>query len=121
MQIVPKQFIKISRLLRRSETPWESKLWMHLRDRRFLGSRFKRQVRLGNYVVDFYCAEKRLVIELDGGQHNVDEIGKKDKQKENYLKNVEALTVLRFWNNELDNNLEGVLETIRRAVMRPHP
>ncbi|MBI4050385.1 MAG: endonuclease domain-containing protein [Candidatus Doudnabacteria bacterium] len=116
MQIVPKNLIKISWNLRQNQTPWEYKLWQHLRDRRLLGLRFKRQARLGDYIVDFYCPEKKLVIELDGGQHSESEIEKKDMEKENYLVNVEGCRVLRFWNNEIDTNLEGVLEKLREVI-----
>ncbi|MBI4053760.1 MAG: endonuclease domain-containing protein [Candidatus Doudnabacteria bacterium] len=116
MKKVPQQFIKLSRALRRKGTPWEIKLWQALRDRRFLGLRFKRQARMGNYIVDFYCPEKRLIIELDGGHHNEEGIKSRDRHRENYLRDVEGCDLLRVWNNELDSNFEGVLEAIEGAV-----
>lgn len=81
-----------------------------------MGLKFKRQVRLGNYIVDFYCPEKKLIVELDGGQHNETKSEIQDREREDYLKNIEGCKVLRFWNNELDQNFEGVMEIIRRAV-----
>lgn len=67
---------------------------------------------MGNYVVDFCCQKKKLAIELDGSQHNL--TTQADQNKDNFLKS-EGYTVLRFWNNDLDANMEEVLETIRRA------
>ena len=116
MQTIPKHLIQISRALRKNQTPWEAKLWYYMRGNRMLGVQFKRQVRLGSYVVDFYCASKKLVIELDGGQHNEILQQNIDFAKDKYLKE-QGLTVLRFWNNEVDNNLEGVLERIRERLL----
>lgn len=116
MQTIPKNLIKISRTLRRNQTPWEHKLWQHLRANRFYGIQFKRQVRLGNYIADFYCANKRLIIELDGGHHNQEQFKAIDASKEQYLRG-QGYEVLRFWNNELDVNFSGVLERIRVAVL----
>ncbi len=104
----------VSRILRRQMTPWEAKLWYYLRSHRFYGFKFKRQVPMGDYVVDFCCQEKMLAIELDGGQHSKSEIYKKDQSKQKFLEN-KGYKVLRFWNNEIDSNIEGVLETIRKA------
>lgn len=70
---------------------------------------------MGKYVADFCCQEKKLIIELDGGGHNEDEALKIDLIKESYLKG-EGYKVLRFWNNEVDSNMEGVLEVIRGSV-----
>ncbi len=81
-----------------------------------LGFKFKRQVPIGKYIADFCCHEKRLIIELDGGQHT--EIGQinQDKEKESYLRK-EKFKVLRFQNIDIDKNLEGVLETIRHSLI----
>ena len=98
--------------LRRTQTDAEQKLWYHLRAHRFMGRKFKRQKPIGCYVVDFVCLEEKLIIELDGGQHaeNVEY----DQQRDSWLKS-EGYTVLRFWNNELMGETEGVLERIRLA------
>lgn len=112
---VPRKYLAFSRNLRSNQTPWEDKLWQYLRAKRFYGFKFKRQVNIDSYIVDFYCAEKKLVVELDGGQHSIAEIGLKDQKKTDYLE-TKGYKVLRFWNHELENNLEGVLEVLRRAI-----
>ncbi|WP_435626525.1 endonuclease domain-containing protein [Candidatus Ferrigenium straubiae] len=99
--------------LRRNLTDAEQRLWYHLRAHRFMGLKFKRQKPIGRYVVDFVCIEKKLVIELDGGQH-ADSL-KADGERDAWLRG-QGYTVLRFWNNELMNEMEGVLERIRLAL-----
>lgn len=117
MEIHKKSLVPITKTLRSNQTPWEDKLWYHLRAGRFRGLKFKRQVMIGEYITDFCCNEKKLIIELDGGHH--DEAGNqaKDKHRDAYFTKY-GYTVLRFWNNEVDNNLEGVLEAIRRAIIK---
>ena len=102
-----------ARLLRRTQTDAEQKLWYHLRAHRFMGRKFKRQKPIGRYVVDFICIEEKLIIELDGGQHA--ENTEYDQERDSWLRS-EGYTVLRFWNNELMNEMEGVLEKIRLAL-----
>ena len=106
----------LAKQLRKEQTPWETKLWSYLRSHRFEGLKFKRQVPIGKYIVDFCCEDKKLVIELDGGQHF--EMQSQDMERDNFFRS-QGYTVLRFWNNELDNNLEGVLEEIYRATSLP--
>ena len=106
---------KFAREQRKSKNPWEHKLWQRLRGHRFLGLQFKRQVPIDNYIVDFCCRRKMLIIELDGGQHSQLEISQADWKKQRYLENL-GYKVLRFWNNELEANLEGVLEIVRKAT-----
>ena len=103
--------------LRCNLTPHEQVLWQHLRAGRLQGFKFKRQQPLGNYIVDFICLEAKLVIELDGSQHA---LAQADKTRDAWL-NAEGYTVLRFWNSELTENLEGVLEAILIAVKKHHP
>ncbi len=76
------------------------------------GLKFRRQQPIGSYIVDFVCFSKMLVIEVDGGQHAENE---KDKQRDAWLRG-EGFKVLRFWNNEVLQNIEGVLETILRLI-----
>lgn len=71
---------------------------------------------IGEYIVDFCCNEKKLIIELDGGQHNESDNLAKDEMRDNYFRYY-GYKVLRFWNNDIDNNLEGVLEVIRKTVI----
>jgi very-short-patch-repair endonuclease len=80
--------------------------------------KFRRQQPIGQYIVDFVSFEKRLVIELDGSQHAIAK--EKDKNRDRWL-NQEGYVVLRFWDNEVFENLEGVLETIRRRLLSPSP
>src|SRR5262249_19465057 len=113
----------VARRLRRQQTDAERILWFRLRDRRLGGWKFRRQMSLNGFVVDFCCPDARLVIELDGGQHATrtkeDEARTRDLEASGYL-------VLRFWNNEVMRNLEGVLEAILSTLLRqapepPHP
>ena len=102
-----------AKLLRRNLTDAEQKLWYHLRAHRFMGRKFKRQKPMGRYVVDFVCLEEKLIIELDGGQHA--ESVEYDHVRDSWLRS-EGYTVLRFWNNELINEMDGVLEQIRLTL-----
>ncbi len=90
-------------------------MWYYLRGGRFQGLKFKRQVPIGRYIADFCCQEKQLIIELDGGHHNEHNVYKSDFERQRYLES-KSYKVLRFWNNELENNIEGVLETIRQNI-----
>lgn len=107
-----------ARRLRHDSTEAEHKLWQQLRARRFEGVKFRRQHPLGPYIVDFVCLERRLVIELDGGQHS--EAASYDRQRDAWLEG-QGFRVLRFWNNEVMQNLEGVLEAIHLALHSPSP
>jgi very-short-patch-repair endonuclease len=96
------------------------RLWNKLRARAIDGHKFVRQQPIGHYVVDFLCREKRLVIEVDGGQHDD---STKDRLRDRWL-HEHNYRVLRFWNNEVTNNMNGVLEIIAnalRAEAPPHP
>ena len=107
---------KTAKTLRRNSTDAERKLWYSIRSKQLDGLKFRRQHPLGNYVVDFVCLEKRLIIELDGGQHAINK--EKDIERDNWLKN-EGYTVLRFWNNDVLDNLDGVLSEIRKYLVPP--
>ena len=102
--------------LRRSQTDAERVLWFRLRDRRLQDLKFKRQVPIDRYVVDFCCSDARLVIELDGGQHATRTV--EDMNRTRILEAMGYL-VLRFWNNDVLRNLEGVLEEIL-ATLEQH-
>ena len=98
-------------------TDAERTLWKELRGRRLEGHKFKRQWTLGAFVVDFCCWEARLVVEVDGGQHTYE----KDAARTAWLES-NGYRVIRFWNNEVLTNLEGVLQTIVAALAaHPHP
>lgn len=99
---------QIARKLRGNLTEAEKKLWYYLRGKN-LGVKFRRQQPIGKYFPDFVCLEKFLIIEIDGGQHFASE---DDKVRDEYFKK-EYFTVLRFWNNEVLENVEGVLIKIK--------
>ena len=104
--------------LRRELTQEERRLWYLLRSRRFERYKFRRQHPVGHYILDFACCEARLAIELDGGQH--DEHQEYDHQRTAWLQQ-KGWTVVRFWNNELWDNEEGVRERILVALQRLLP
>lgn len=97
--------------LRKEHTPWETKLWAYLRAGKFSNKKFKRQVIIGDYIVDFCCYEKKLIIELDGSQHLSVNAVKRDSIRDMFLVR-RGYKVLRFYNNDIDTNLNGVLEVI---------
>lgn len=101
----------ISRVLRENQTPWEKKFWHILRDRRLSDNKFRRQHKIGKYIVDFCCIKKKLIIELDGGHHNIPEIILRDQERQKYLEGA-GYKVLRFWNNEIEYNIKGVIQRI---------
>ncbi len=109
--------INFARQLRHQQTEVEQKLWFRLRNREFLNHKFRRQHPIGSYIVDFCCIEKQLVVELDGSQHLTQKA--KDAQRTNYLQS-QGYRVLRFWDNEILNQINDVLEAIRLAL-DPHP
>jgi very-short-patch-repair endonuclease len=96
-------------------TDFERILWSKLRGRQLKGIQFYRQKIIGNYIVDFYCAKAKLVIELDGSQHYNEEGIGKDKIRDNYLKKL-GLKVFRFSDAEVSKNLEGVIQMIYEAI-----
>ena len=100
-----------SRYLRNNMTEQELKLWYFLRKKQIGNNKFRRQYPIGNYIVDFVCRAKNLVIEIDGGQHNTDENIKYDNERTQYLES-RGFKVIRFWNNDIENNIEGVLDII---------
>jgi very-short-patch-repair endonuclease len=105
--------LDFARQLRSKQTDAENLLWSHLRAHRLFGLKFRRQQPIGIYVVDFLCPEKKLIVELDGGQHQ--ERAEYDEVRDAWLES-EGYTVLRYWNNEVMENLEGVLEDIGRVA-----
>jgi very-short-patch-repair endonuclease len=106
---------QMARRLRQSMTGQEVKLWVHLRQLRVHGVHFRRQAPIDGYIVDFACFAARLIIELDGGQHGLDDHRERDRVRDAHLA-ASGFKVLRFWNGDVDRNLEGVIETICREV-----
>jgi very-short-patch-repair endonuclease len=103
-----------ARAMRLAPTDTERRLWWHLRHRLAVpGSHFRRQVRLGHYIVDFACHQLRVAIEIDGGQH-AEQVAR-DARRTKFLES-QGYRVLRFWNNEVLANIDGVLEVIHSAI-----
>jgi very-short-patch-repair endonuclease len=98
-----------AKTLRKRSTDAENLLWKHIRAKRLQGLKFRRQEPIGKYIVDFVCYERRVIIELDGGQHNVDI--DKDEERALWLKN-RGFKILRFWNNDVLKKIEEILEVI---------
>lgn len=110
-----------ARPLRRAATDAERLLWQRLRNRQLAGQKFRRQATLGPYIVDFLCLDARLVVEADGSQHDE----QSDKGRTAWLTS-RGLRVIRFWNNDILANIDGVLEAITIALEErkepsPHP
>ncbi len=105
-----------ARAMRHMPTEPEEKLWFHLKSRNFGGYKFKRQVLIGSYIVDFVCIEKRLIIELDGGQHA--ERRGYDRKRDAFLKS-KGFCGLRIWNFDFLEGKDGVLSVIGEALNRP--
>ena len=105
-----------ARELRNNPTDAERFLWSHLRLRQLGGHKFRRQQPLGDYIVDFACLEKRVVIEVDGGQHA--EQTDYDSKRENWLR-AEGFTVLRFWDHDVLMHVEDVKQVIWEALSAP--
>ncbi len=118
MKAYNKANIPLAKTLRKSATPWERKLWYEFL--RYYPIRFQRQKAIGNYIVDFYCARARLVIELDGGGHFTAAQAKKDALRAKELESMH-LTVLRICNLDIDRNFSGVCEYIDSSVMNSLP
>ena len=105
--------------LRKRLTDAERLLWNHLRAKQIEGVKFRRQEPIDNYIVDFVCFENRLIIEVDGGQHAIEK--EKDFERGSYLKK-NGFRILRFWNNEVFTNIDGVLDIIRvNCLKSPSP
>ena len=100
--------------LRHNLTPQEIILWSRLK-REQLGCKFRRQHSIGNYIVDFYCPKKKLIVELDGCQHKREKDTKYDTKRTAYFESLD-ICVLRFWNNEVNENLDGVILKIEENL-----
>jgi very-short-patch-repair endonuclease len=98
--------------LRCYQTDAEKLFWSKVRNRGFEGLKFRRQVLFGTYILDFVCFEPKLVVEIDGGQHNG---SLKDGKRDDFLKS-EGFVVKRYWNNEVLGNIEGVLTDLSETV-----
>jgi len=117
-QYDPKYIIVLAKKLRQTMTEAEMKLWSKIRRKQFANLRFRRQHPVGRYIADFYCHDCKLIIELDGDIHN--ERKEYDENRDNYLK-AGGYTVLRFSNEEIENSLDTVLESILEHILKKAP
>jgi len=104
-----------ARSLRKEMTEAERRLWRRLRLIEMPSTHFRSQVPIGNYIADFCCHAATLIVEVDGGQHNDDEEAERDKIRTAWL-NERGYRVLRFWNNDVLNSTDAVMETIMAAL-----
>ncbi len=113
---LPDSLLDHARRLRTEATDAESLLWRLLRNRQIAGAKFRRQVPVPPYILDFYCHEAKLAVELDGGQHNTPAAQNKDASRSAHIE-AHGIEVLRFWNNDVLREAEAVLEVIYRSVV----
>jgi len=108
-----------ARLLRVKTTDAENKLWQALRSRQLSGYKFRRQHPIERFIADFACVEHHVIVEADGGQHNE---SRRDERRTKIL-NKKGWRVLRFWNDEILTNIDGVVESIKTSLLEdpPHP
>ena len=105
----------LARTLRKNQTPQEAKMWKILRNFQIQGLKFRRQYPIGNYIIDFVCKEIKLIIEIDGGQHNEPNNIEYDKTRTEFLES-KGYKVIRFWNCDIDSNIEGVYQRISEEI-----
>jgi very-short-patch-repair endonuclease len=110
--VTKKRLTPVARNLRCRSTDAENRLWYHLRGRRFEGAKFLRQFPIGPHVTDFACRDARLAVERDGGQHTPETDAPRTEVIEAF-----GYRIIRFWNNDVLQNTEGVLEAIRQELL----
>lgn len=108
-----------ARELRRAMTPAEKKLWQRIRYRQLRGAQFRKQHAVGTYILDFFCAKAKLVVEVDGDTHA--EQVEYDAERTQWLNEQKQYRVIRFGNNEILQNIDGVLEKILEMLKEPVP
>lgn len=112
-----KKLAQLARTLRNNMTVQEIKIWQYLKNRQIDGVKFRRQFILGKYICDFVSLENKIVIEIDGSQHIE---SNSDLQRDEFLKSI-GFKVIRFWNNDIDNNIEGVRSKIKNVISQCPP
>ena len=112
-----KRLIQLGKNLRNNSTKEEIILWQYLKQKQ-LGVKFRRQQVIGKYIVDFVCFEKRIIIELDGGQHNNEQNIEKDKTRDLFFE-CNNYNVIRLWNNEITQNIDGAIQKIQSVIECP--
>ncbi|MDD5338784.1 MAG: DUF559 domain-containing protein [Dehalococcoidales bacterium] len=110
-----KSLTGLAKKLRANPTNAESVLWAKLCSRQLEGAKFRRQQQIDNYIVDFVCFDRKLIIEIDGGQHNEASFTEKDTKRTNHLEQ-KGYRVLRYWNNDVLQNIDGVVYNILEVL-----
>ena len=110
-----RRIVAKARKLRRTSTDVERQLWHRIRDKQIDEFRFRRQRPIGKYIVDFVCLDAKLIVELDGGQHATND--EYDNGRTAFLESL-GYRVVRFWNNEVIENMDGVLERLHENLLR---
>jgi very-short-patch-repair endonuclease len=114
------RLVTLARKLRRESTDAERLIWKYLKSKKLSGFKFRRQEPIGKYIADFVCFENKIIIEIDGSQHNMPVNRMNDEERTRWLKG-RGFRVLRFWNSEVLKNMDGVWETILRHCESPSP
>lgn len=104
-----------ARDMRKNPTSAEERLWSRLRRKQVAGLRFRRQAPIGQFIIDFYCPEARLVIEVDGSIHDEPEVAERDEKRQAYLESLD-LRVLRFTNSQVMHEVDAVIERIGKVI-----
>lgn len=112
--------LKLSQNLRKTMTKQEVILWQYIRNKQIEDAKFRRQVPINKYICDFVCFEKKIIIEIDGGQHNFDKQHEKDLARDDFFTS-QGFKILRFWNNDIENNIEGVIQKIIDTIKQCPP
>ena len=107
--------LTFAKQMRSNMTNEEKILWNILRAKRFYGYKFKRQVLIGNYIADFVCYGAKIIVEIDGGGHNTYDKINADNIRTQYLEGL-GFKVIRFWNNEIQSNIDGVCELLLKEL-----
>ena len=110
-----RKLVVLARELRKNQTDAENLLWSKLRSHQLEGYKFKRQVPFGDYILDFYCHKAQLAVEVDGGQHTEKGVSSVDEIRTKFL-NERGIKVLRFWNHEVLQSLDEVVDEIMRNM-----
>lgn len=111
---------EFARHLRRNRTSAERALWRRLRTLKVQGFKFRQQAPIDSYIVDFACLSQRLIVEVDGATHATDEERSRDATRQVYLE-MQGFRVLRFWNDDVMRNIEGVMDQIVLTLVTPNP
>lgn len=118
IKVMTQKITRLAKGLRKQSTDVENLIWRHLQRKQLVGLKFRRQQPIGNFIVYFICFDKKVVVELDGGQHATEE-KERDCKRDRWL-TEQGFKVLRFWNDEVLGNINGVLEIIKGNCLN-HP